>query len=299
VSRFIHREFILKRFHEPLRRAWQCIGASPSCWLRLLAIVALVTQTACTSTMRYGTPGRFSYDTTVNATCRNNPAACAPAPGEEPLIFNTLKEAGTAALSAGAVLRVLETATQTAIENALVKCANDARSDILLRHEGKFRTVFPAADECAQMTVDAQGRKVRWAIRLGNEMHDEARKCAERVLGSLWPGGFSLEQRYRYDMQTGRKKLVSTEEEKLLEETGNGGELAGTLKPDLVLHSGDPLRAQAVYDFKFPCVNTDRPVPWSKYPEGSPYAGRDQGEMYKELFEQRPARIMPRLGLLR
>jgi hypothetical protein len=265
----------------------------------LLTIVALVTQTACTSTVRYGTPGRFSYDTTVNATCRNNPAACAPAPGEEPLIVNTLKEAGTAALSAGAVLKVLDAATQKAIDNALAKCANDARSDILLRHEGKFRSVFPAADECTQMTVDEQGRKVRWAVRLGNEMHEEARKCAERVLGSLWPGAFSLEQRYRYDRQTGQKKLVSAEEERLLEETGNGGELAGTLKPDLVLHSGDPLRAQAVYDFKFPCMDTNRPITWSKYPERSPYAGSDQGEMYEELFGQKPARIMPRLGVLR
>lgn len=275
------------------------MGALRSWWPCLLTLVALVTQSACTGTMHYGSPGRFSYDTTVNATCRNNPPACAPAPGEEPLIVNTLKEAGTAALSAGAVLKVLDAATQKAIDNALAKCANDARSDILLRHEGKFRSVFPVADECTQMTVDAQGRKVRWAIRLGNEMHEEARKCAKRVLGSLWPGGFSLEQRYRYDRQTGRKKLVSAEEERLLEETGNGGELAGTLKPDLVLHSGDPLRAQAVYDFKFPCVDTDRPIPWSNYPEGSPYAGQNQGTMYQQAFGQPPARIMPRLGVIR
>jgi len=275
------------------------MGALRSCWPCLLALAALVTQTACTSTMRYGTPGRFSYDTTVNATCRNNPAACTPAPGEELLIVNTLKEAGTAALSAGAVLRLLDAATRTAIETALVKCANDARSDILLRHEGKFRSVFPTIDECTQMTVDAQGRKVRWAVRLGNEMHEEARKCAERVLGTLWPGAFSLEQRYRYDTKTGLKKLVSAEEERLLEATGNGGELAGTLKPDLVLHSGDPLQAQAVYDFKFPCVDVDEPLRWTQYPAGSPYAGQNQGTMYKQAFGQPPARIMPRLGIIR
>jgi hypothetical protein len=130
-------------------------------------------------------------------------------------------------------------------------------------------------------------------------MHAEAQKCAEQYLNGLRPGGYSLEQRYRYDRQTGRKKLVSAEEERLLEQTGNGGELSGTLKPDVVIHSGNPLNAEAVYDFKFPCVNIDEPASWSTYSEGHPYAGQDQGAMYEELLGQKPALVMPRLGIIR
>ena len=92
-------------------------------------------------------------------------------------------------------------------------------------------------------------------MRLGTEMHEVARQCAEEELNKLRPGGFSLEQRYRYDSRTGRKKLVSTAEEQALKDSGNQGELRGTVKPDVVIHSGDPLDVQAIYDFKFPCVN--------------------------------------------
>jgi hypothetical protein len=32
----------------------------------------------------------------------------------------------------------------------------------------------------------------------------------------------------------------------------------GTLEPDVVIHTGDPLQVQAVYDFKFRCVGFDK-----------------------------------------
>jgi hypothetical protein len=192
-----------------------------------------------------------------------------------------------------------DTTVNAGCRNNPARCANDARSDVLLRHQGRFRKAFPDADECRQMTVDAWGREVTWSIRLGVEMHEDARKCAERVLSSLWSGGFSLEQLYRFDRRTGRKKLVSAEEEKLLVDTGNGGELLGSLRPDVVLHSGDPLRPQAVYDFKFPCVNIDRIPPWSDYPSGHPYEDSTQGDMYEEAFGGNVARIAPRWGVIR
>ncbi len=136
-------------------------------------------------------------------------------------------------------------------------------------------------------------------MQLGMEMHEEARQCVEAALSKLRPGGFSLEQRYLYDKQTGRKKLVSTEQERLLEKTGNVGELKGSLKPDVVIHSGDPLDIQAVYDFKFPCSNTDQPPDWNEYPEGHPYHRSSQGDMYEEVFEVPAARVVPRLGIIR
>ncbi len=189
--------------------------------------------------------------------------------------------------------------TQRAVEEALTRCADSARSEILLRHEGDFKDLTPTADECNQPAKNATRKDVTWAMQLGTEMHEEARDCAEAALSTLLPGRFSLEQRYQYNRQTGRKRLVSAEEERLLEKTGNAGELLGSLKPDVVIHSGDPLDVKAVYDFKFPCVNTDRVTNWSDYPPGHPYQGSNQGKIYTEAFGEEPARILPRLGVIR
>lgn len=52
-------------------------------------------------------------------------------------------------------------------------------SEVLLRYPTAFRGPSPDANECNQWTVDAQGRSVTWAMRLGTEMHEVARQCAE------------------------------------------------------------------------------------------------------------------------
>ncbi|MFL5352782.1 MAG: hypothetical protein ACJ8AN_09055 [Archangium sp.] len=75
--------------------------------------------------------------------------------------------------------------------------------------------------------------------------------------------------------------------------------MKGSLKPDVVIHQGDPLQPQEVYDFKFPCVNTDETPPWSKYPDDHPYARLDQGKVYERILAPKPARVVPRLGVIR
>ncbi len=227
-----------------------------------------------------------SFDS-ATASCRHNPSACLAAVGKE------------VASTAVVVRLALDETAKNSIEAELTKCADMARSEVLLRHEGDFKELTPNADECNQPPKNAKRKDVTWAMQLGIEMHEEARQCVEAALNKLRPGGFSLEQRYLYDRRTGRKKLVSTKEERLLEETGNIGELKGSLKPDVVIHSGDPLNVQAVYDFKFPCNNTDQPPEWSEYPEGHPYHRSSQGDMYEEVFEVPAARVVPRLGIIR
>ena len=208
------------------------------------------------------------------------------------------KEVASIATVGNAVKAVLDTPTREAIDEALKECANFARTEVLLRHAGDFEKPTPSARECNQPARNATRKDVTWAMQLGTEMHEEARKCAEERLGKLLPGKFSLEQRYRYDSNTGRKKLVNAEDERALEESGNGGELAGTLKPDVVIHSGDPLEVQAVYDFKFPCVNTDQAPRWNQY-TGGPYQGATQETIYKEAFGEHVARVIPRWGVIR
>jgi hypothetical protein len=252
---------------------------------------------ACASHPGFGAPRHYAYDNTVSAACRNNSANCPPLAGEAPTTAP-----GHAVASAGytahQVLRALDEDTQARIAEALKKCAEDARLEVLLRYDGFFKGVGPSPDECKEEVIDRTGRRITWAMKLGLEMHEVALKCAEEVLGKLRPGGFSIEARYQYDPETRQTRWIRPDEEKALRESGNGGELLGSLKPDIVIHAGDPLRVQAVYDFKFPCTNTDRMPKWGQYDSG-PYEGRSQGEVYEEAFAQEAFRVAPHIGVVR
>lgn len=241
---------------------------------------------ACASVPVRGTSLGYNLDS-PSAACRNSLSACVALYGKE-------------VASVSAVLRVaLDKTTKDSIDKALSECADLARSEVLLRHQGDFEGLSPNAVECNEPAKNAKRKDVTWAMQLGTEMHEVALECAGKRLGELRPKGFSLEPRYRYDTKTGRWKLVSPAEERALEETGNIGELKGSLKPDVVIHQGDPLNPQEVYDFKFPCVNTDVAPPWSEYPDDHPYTGLDQGEVYGEMLAPNPARVVPRLGVIR
>lgn len=253
---------------------------------------------ACAVTPGPDTPSHYSWDTSVSAACRNNPAQCAALTGT-PSATGSGHAVATAGYTAHEALRVLDNLTQNSIEEALKKCADEARLAVLLRHSGQFKGASPTAEECREWVKDATGRRITWAQRLGLEMHEAALKCTEERLRELRPGGFSIEPRYRYDPLTGQKKWVSREEERTLEESGNGRELQGTLKPDVVLHAGDPLKVQAVYDYKFPCANTGKVPDWGRYPDDHPYARYDQGRMYKKALGAEPARVTPHWGVIR
>jgi hypothetical protein len=136
-------------------------------------------------------------------------------------------------------------------------------------------------------------------MQLGQEMHTVALRCAAEGLNERLPDRFSLEPCYRYDKQTGRITLVSPEERRALLRQGRSCELVGSLVPDVVIHLGDPLRAQAVYDFKFPCVNSDVPARWRVYPKEHPHADKTQQEMYREALNVNTvSRVLPRLGVI-
>ena len=268
---------------------------------RALALVALVVQVACSTSSGVARGGRYGYDNSVSAACRQNPAQCAALSGKE------LAEVGITVASVGSALQVLDNLTRGSIEQALVECADLARSEVLLRYPTTFKGPAPDLNECNEWTVDAQGNSVTWAMRLGTEMHEVAAQCAEERLDKLRPGGFSLESRYRYDSRTGQWKQVSPEQERALVESGNQGELRGTLKPDVVLHTGNPSNVLVIYDFKFPCVNPrdyKALTNWDTYPTGHPYQGRTQKWMYRQLLGpndlsgQNIARIVPRWGVI-
>lgn len=251
---------------------------------------------ACASHPGFGAPRHYAYDNTVSAACRNNSANCPPLAGEAPT-----PAPGHAVASAGytvhQVLRALDEDTKARIAEALKRCADDARLEVLLRYDGFFKGVGPSPEECQEEVLDGTGRRMTWAMKLGLEMHEAALRCAESELSKLRPGGFSIEPRYQYDPQTRRTRWIRPDEEQALKESGSYGELFATIKPDVVLHAGDPLRAQAAYDFKFPCVNTDLMPKWREYPEDHPYEGRNQGEIYREALSSEVFRVAPHIGV--
>jgi len=221
-------------------------------------LAGLLLLGACVSTPGRGVPGRYAQDT-VSAQCLRNPAWCASLLGGEGAT-GALQTVGIMAGTVVAATRGLEDDTQLAIRRELELCADLARTDVLLLHRGAFAGPIPNKGECKQVTVDAQGRSVTWAIRLGLEMHEAALKCAETKLNGLRVQ-FSLKPRYRFNMETKEKSLITPEEKAALLRKG-GEELKGTLEPDVVIHTGDPLQVQAVYDFKFRCVNFEKPPKW-------------------------------------
>ncbi|MCP3058906.1 hypothetical protein LXT21_08990 [Myxococcus sp. K38C18041901] len=262
----------------------------------MLVVAFVWTLAGCAATPTQGTSS-YRFDTVSN-TCRQRPETCAALAGKEFTQTPGLTVA-TMGASAREALRVLERGEQERIEEALVRCAEQSRTEVLLAHRGDFAGQTPTREECKQMVRNASGRNLSRAMQLGMEMHAAAMSCAERALTSLRPGDYSLEPCYRHDAQTGGTKVVTEADVQALKQSGNGGELQGTLVPDVVIHAGHPAQAQAVYDFKFPCANVDEAPPWRKYPKGHCHQGFHQGEMYEQALGVRAVRIVPRLGIVR
>jgi hypothetical protein len=212
--------------------------------------------------------------------------------GEEVVVPQAAQRIAEAGISVAAVAMALDSELRVRIEKALTECADDARSQVLIDQWGGRS---PRAEDCHK---PAPGRDVTLAVFLGEEMHKAAFKCAEERLVRLHPGGFSFEPRYRYDRKTGKTTLISEQEAQALLRQWRGDELKGTLRPDVVIHLGNPLRVEVVYDFKFPCVSNEDPTPWSRYPEGHPHEGFSQKAMYEEALRAHAWRVVPRWGIL-
>lgn len=238
-------------------------------WPRQTVLAASALLLAC------GSAG-YTLDSATSA-CRQNPIYCARVVGEETVVPTAVK-GGAEAASAAAIAHALSGKTKTDVEDALLECVNWAHEQVNRRHfGGKSPTRAQCQEEVEQDPCDETKRLTR-AMQLGAEKHRLALQCTAKKLGALIPGRFSLEQRYRYNPQTGKTELVSREETRRLLKQGCGNELKGTIVPDVVIHSGDPLEVQAAYDFKFPCPSSNLPD-WVKYANGS-----NQGDAYRRLL---------------
>lgn len=277
-----------------------------------MAVAAMGILLAACGTTVHHSPRTYaqSLDSATSA-CRRNPTACVPQAGEQlPTVPPppaaqpaaplppALSGAESAALSIAAAGRVIQIAIDAALKDrirkALSECADEARSEMILKY---FGGRGPTHSECAEVVgTDSNGDPLTRAMQLGIEQHELALRCAEEKLQELKPGGFSLSARYRAEPGTGNVQYLSRDQVKELLESGRSAELRGTIEPDIVIHEGNPLRVQLIFDFKFPCVNGGEPR-WREYPAGHPHQFLNQKDVYEALLRAPASRIIPRVGV--
>jgi hypothetical protein len=183
------------------------------------------------------------------------------------------------------------------LEERLVECAILAERQV--NAEG-FGNRAPTRQECGEeVVVDGCGERITRAMLLGQLKHEVALRCAREVLEEMWPGPYSIEQRYRYFPNAGVLETVSRQEEARLIAQGCTGELWRTIKPDIVLHAErDLLRSVLTLDYKFPCPDTND-ARWTHYGRSSAYADSNQREIYERALGGAARLVSPRQGVTR
>ncbi|MBE4750642.1 hypothetical protein G4177_20955 [Corallococcus sp. ZKHCc1 1396] len=221
--------------------------------------------------------------------CLRNPG-CANQVGQDAVLPSLVRAAGRAR-QAAAMLRLWEAAEVAHVERVLLECAKEANLQVNERHLGQGGRTSP---ELCKKPVDLKVPEVTWGMKLGEEKHAAALECVQRVLGATDAGRFSLEPRYLKDSRTGQTRWLDPQVVAQWLADGQFHLLLGSIVPDVVLHAlGNPLKVQAVYDFKFPCPVTNLPS-WDRYTEG-PFTKLWQNDVYQQLLgsAQPPRLIYP------
>lgn len=186
-------------------------------------------------------PTCTSADTTYSCCMKQNPERPEMCGGPERTKIVATSGKGVATSAVALVLRDADSfqKNRADIEDILARCARQTEDDFnRLRLGGRKPTV----EDCGKVIgKNSDGSPATQALRWGIEKHDLVRACVNEHLTRRIRGSFSLEQRYRYDPSTGRKSLVSQEEAERLLREGKEQQLRGTLRPDVVIHNGDPL----------------------------------------------------------
>jgi hypothetical protein len=253
-----------------------------------MAVAVMVFTVGCGAggPSRRGTGSYAQAADSATATCERTPAYCAKVAGEELVV-----PGGRVApvLAAAKAWEALEEATRKRLEDILLECARQADARV---NQQEFGGRHPTAEECRQQVGGTRENPVTRSMRLGSAKHALALQCAKDELGRTIPGRFSLEQRYRLQPET--RQLERIRPEKELEMLRNGGKnLAGSVVPDVVITTGEPLKVQRVYDFKFPCPESNHSQ-WRPYPPDGPLRVSHQGDAYWKVLQAPPFRVTPK-----
>lgn len=257
--------------------------------LGVMAVGVLLLSIGCGA----GGPGRRgtgSYAQSLDsptATCEHAPAYCAKLAGEEAAL--PLRVRAVQAATAVKAWQVLDELVRKTLEDILVECAKQADMEV---NRQEFGGHAPTRRECQEQVGGTRENPVTRGMRLGGAKHTLALRCTEEKLGRAHPGRFSLEQRYRINPETRQLELISHEMELQMLRRG-GKELVGSVVPDVVIHTGNPLQVQAVFDFKFPCPEFNLPS-WRRQHPRNAQQDTNQGSTYKDALGEEPVLITPK-----
>lgn len=260
--------------------------------LGVMAVGVLLCSIGCGA----GGPGRRgtgSYAQSLDSptvTCENAPAYCAKLAGEEAAL--PLRVRAVQAATAVKAWQVLDELVRKTLEDILIECANQADAEV---NRQEFGGRAPTRQECQEQVGGTRENPVTRGMRLGGAKHALALRCTEEKLGRAHPGRFSLEQRYRINPETRQLELISHEMELQMLRRG-GKELVGSVVPDVIIHTGNPLQVQAVFDFKFPCPEGNQSS-WRQYSSGNGNEVSNQGDAYQKTFDVQAVRIRPRRSI--
>jgi len=256
--------------------------------------------TACVSGPHRSVRGQLSFSTEDvsrfrHAATRHAATLTEGATAAAPAVATKAATAGLVVLVPALVTLLKSDNAANELEERLKECARHAERKV---NAAYFGNRPPTRAECGEeLDVDGCGKPITRAMRLGQEKHVIALQCAKEVLEQLWPGSFSIEQRYRYYRNARLLEAVSKAEEKRLIDEGCTRELWRTIKPDIVLHADhNVLRSVLTLDFKFPCPGTNHPR-WSEYGDNSAYPNSNQGNIYKEALGGKALLISPQWGI--
>jgi hypothetical protein len=88
--------------------------------------------------------------------------------------------------------------------------------------------------------------------------------------------------------------LVTREQAQRFLDQGRLHEFQRTFVPDIVIiFDGNAFWIQAVYDFKFPCPDTNGPR-WNSYPDTIAFRGSTQDEVYRDALKVDPLFVTPK-----
>jgi len=247
---------------------------------------------------RHGRSSHFAQtmDSATSA-CMRSPA-CYAATADD-AVLPWLARAMNAARTSAGMLRLLSAMDIERVDSILVECARQAH--VLVNEQMFGPNKRPTREQCEGKVKNPWKQDVKLAVELGRLKHEAALDCARKELEKVVPDNYSLEPRYGYDLKTRLTRLISREQVEEWLQAGWLHLLLGTLVPDVVIHeTGNPLKVQAVYDFKFPCAD-DLNTQWRLYPPKHPYQFKDQGRMYKDALgsTETPAIVSPVLGITR
>lgn len=260
----------------------------------MLAASALLAACGTSATVRATPRGYAQSVDSATSTCSRNPACYTRPPGEQ-AVLPWLSRAADAASATVTALRLLEAAELARARAIIEQCAKDADFEVDERELGEGKR--PTRQQCKEVVgKDARGNPVTRAMELGRMKHEVALRCVQENLGKLFPENFTVEPRYHYDDRTGRVRLIEPRQVEEWLSDGLAALLIGTLVPDVVIHaSGNPLKVQAVYEFKFPCPITNSPS-WRDYPPDHPNQSDNQGQLYRDALGVEPHFVTPPLG---